>query len=693
MSMAPFAPGIANRSFRGPAVFAAVLLTVTAASAGDGPSPAIDLYGDPLPAGASVRLGTERLRVTGRKQGLAFAADNRTLVAGVESGDGQIVLFDAPTGKRLQTIDTQGQYLEGMKLLSDRKTLVTVGHQSEDGRASCPSAKIWDVTSGKLKSKILWRDPFMLRTFDVTADAKTIVVAPGGMLQFWDVETHVMRLEVKIDKWAVGKLALSPDGKLAVASFVNALVFCDLAEGDDPVRIREDETTQALAFSPDGSILAEGRYSGTDVLLRDVRSRKVLHTLRNSEKSHMYVNSLAFTSDGRWLAAVSAAGPRGAEGRVLVWDVGTGNLQREILLPMMGLQQVAVSADGQWLAAAGTDCIIKVWNLKTGAPVQNESIGNEESIISIHLTPDGRTAVTGGNDGTLRFWDAGTGKQKRLFRHGYWVRGTALSPDGGLLVSSSLDDSLRVCETSTGNERFRLAGHGEWGGRRAVAFTADGRRIASWGDDLNLRIIDVATGKAISERRTLPAGVELAGGPDEARQAEVRQLATKINQEAFSPDARRFALGIRDSITIFDVDTGKELTRLANPGAFLARLAFSPDGGRLAISAPPIAAPGNNGHAISVIELDSQTELFSVEAPDKNAGPVAYSADGKLLAVMSGNQEMKIRVLDAQTGDERQSFEHVPSSPHALCFSHDGRRLACGFFDGTALIWDLEPSP
>src|SRR5262249_44134018 len=155
---------------------------------------------------------------------------------------------------------------------------------------------------------------------------------------------------------------------------------------------------------------------------------------------------------------------------------------------------------GRWLAAAGSGSALSVWDLKNERLIGEEMTGHQSSINSIHLPGDGRVAVTASDDGTIRVWDAVTGRQHRVMQQGYWVRGSAVSADGRLVVSSSLDDTVRLWDAATGKEIYRLPGHGALGGRRAVAFTADDSRFASWGDDFYLRVWDVKTGKALSER-------------------------------------------------------------------------------------------------------------------------------------------------------------------------------------------------
>jgi WD40 repeat protein len=525
------------------------------------------------------------------------------------------------------------------------------------------------------------------------------------MLRFWDLTTGGELLNYKIDKRRIDALAVSPDGKLVAVSASDSLYLWNWGSGDEPQRIPVGWRVVSLAFSPDGTILAEGPDSRGEIVLRDVKSHKVLRTLADAAKNPMYVTSLAFDVDGRSVVAANAIGLRGREieCRVHAWDVATGTIRQQFGTGDMLASLISVSRDGHWIAAStGSNATVNVWDFRSGKLVSGDVPVHDSTVNSIHLSRDGGTAVTAAQDGTIRIWDANTGRQRHLLRHTYWVRGCALSSDDQWIASSSLDDTVRLWEAGTGKEVYRLPGHGNIGGMRAVAFSADNNRFASWGDDFYLRVWDVKTGKALLEHRVHPPGLTLPEGEDDGDRSDDMDFRLHMDQVTFSADARLLVLVQGQSISTFDVATGELQSTLQNPDGLMTSIHLSPDGTRVATSSwgRPIqtlladgrtrSSPGKN-HTARVLRIPSGEELFRKELPDQGAGPVAYSADGSLLAVasrwpLSGS----LIVLDGTTGVELIEFEDLPADARAIGFSADGKKLACGFGDGTALVWNLK---
>jgi WD40 repeat protein len=310
--------------------------------------------------------------------------------------------------------------------------------------------------------------------------------------------------------------------------------------------------------------------------------------------------------------------------------------------------------------------------------------------------------ATASDDHTVRIWDPSSGTERRRLQHGHWVRAIAVSPDGKLLVSSSLDDHVRLWDLQTGQQVFELPGHGELGGYRAVGFSPAGRRFLSWGDDLDLRVWDVETGKALAELAVRPPGVAIleADGKAGGRGRRAMEMMGLMGPAAFAPDGKRLVATMGRNFHVIDTATGREAHSVTHPGGHVVSLAVAPDGRLFATSGwgRPITRKLPDGrmqsttpdrHPVCLVELATGKLVRELEMPTSEAGPVAFSADGKLLAVGFGRGAGQVRLLDTATYETVASLADFGSGPHSMAFSPDGKYLVTGLNDTTALVWEM----
>lgn len=472
-------------------------------------------------------------------------------------------------------------------------------------------------------------------------------------------------------------------------------------DGAEPKKIALNSSRPALglAFSPDGKALVycDG---GSTIRLMDTTTEELIRKFKGPENWQCY-NDLLISPDGKFAAArgpvpvKTRSGYEDSSQLLLVWDLATGKRVHRFISTKTFPEGLVISPDSRLIAAGDNAGLVRIWELATGRRIGAHPEAHESYVNLIACSSDGKTVVTASGDHTVRVWDPITGRQEHRLEHDSEVRALAVSPDGQYAVSSGWDNTVRVWDTQTGRELHALPGHGTGGSWRAVGFLDGGRRFASWGDDMTLRLRETRSGKLLSESVLPP---ELAGpeGFDKPRKSTGKGKKNEFRSQrgAFSADGRTFALKFQGTTYIYETETGRELGRFKKRSNELIRhMAVSPDGklllttgdltGRDLASAPDIH--------ITLRELPTGEELRRFVIPDAEtkAGPVAFSSDGRLMATGLHHPHDSVLIWDVRTRKEVLTIDGVRGNPGSLAFSDDGRRLACGLNNTTALVWDL----
>jgi WD40 repeat protein len=521
-------------------------------------------------------------------------------------------------------------------------------------------------------------------------------------------------------------LAFHPNGRLlAIPSSDHSIRVWDASGGrGQPMLTLRGHTARVLgvAFSPDGRLLASTSADKT-VRLWDFtgagrpgapapggRALSPLHTLSGHQE---WVIGVAFSPDGQRLASVS--GETDKPGRVKVWDAASG----ELLFTFPGqaipnpVVRLAFSPDGRRLASGSLKNAVKVWDLTTGQEVHTLS-GHTEHILNVAFSPDGRRLLSAGQDRVVNVWDLGdVGRgvlaPRRTLPHislSPWCMD--LSPDGSRLAigGPAADGNVRVYDTTTGELLLTLMGDARIDRVISVAFSPDGRRLASVGADRIVRLWDTTTGHEVLTLRGhsdvvgrvlfSPGGQRLASASadgtvrvwdaspvDENPDPRIRTLGGQDGEfwcVAFSPkDSWLLASASADGfIKLWDAQTGQEVRALHGHKEPPRCVAFSPDGRRL--------LSGSMDKTVKLWDVRTGKELRSDGGFKVIVRSVAFSPDGKAFATGS-HQRLQLR--DTQTGRELLSRQADLEFVTFVTFSPDGKHLATAGHTRTAKVWDV----
>jgi WD40 repeat protein len=467
----------------------------------------------------------------------------------------EITLWDAATDWTPRTFRGTPETFGNAIALSPDGSVFATGRGFDHGEGQPSVITLWDAATGRPvrtgpdghKARV------GMGALAFSPDGKKLLWGDfDGKIKLWDLETGEIRA-IEGHRTPYNGVALDPKGRwVASASYGGTVNLLGLVSGEEVKSFPTLSRTVGVAFSPDGRYLAAGNFgSGARVwdLIAPIEPRDI------ALKGQGNVGSLwlSFSPDGRYLAA-------GSSNTFKLWELESGESRAALRGHSNQVYWTTFINGGRWLASGSVDRTVRFWEVGGALEERDVLEAHTGGVESLAFTPDGRTLASGGSDGRIRTWVVASGRPLgELKADGITkpVRSHAISRDGRTLADPRLGlwdlETARILEIQeeiSGSELLISS---------AVAFSPV-EAIVAMARTGNTRLQDAVTGKVLRSLGTSPLH--------------------SVNGMAFWPDGKLLATAGEDqNVTLWEVATGRRLTgNLVGHTGGIQTLAFSPDG-------------------------------------------------------------------------------------------------------------------
>jgi WD40 repeat protein/DNA-binding CsgD family transcriptional regulator len=422
----------------------------------------------------------------------------------------------------------------------------------------------------------------------------------------------------------------------------------------------------ALAFSPDGQILAISDYRST-IQLIDISTRRKILTIH--ELSHHVFRTVTFSPDSKILASGNT------NGTIQLWDVKTGECLNNIPAHSDWINSITFHPHGEILASGSSDSKIKIWKISQAEYLNINTLSeHSECVHSVAFNSQGILA-SGSRDKTVKIWKINKETSEQTFtEHTDSVYSVAFHPDGEILASGSGDSTVKIWDMETLNFKSRTTLEQHNNAVMTVAFSSDGKILSSGGSDTNIQIWDTENLENINHITTL------------------QEHENWIRAIVFSPKNHLLVSGDIDSKlklwNLEDVNNINSLTSWQGHTSEIRTVAFSPQG--------DILASGSSDKTVRLYHVneDVNKNVKIAEMTNTLTGhtdivySIAFNSQGNTLA--SGSADSTILIWDVESHNYMNTLREHKNHVRYLAFSNQNQQLVSASRDCSVKLWNID---